>query len=203
MNRSKVLALAIVTAVVSTALLGVGYSTFHATYESSNNTISVGDITAISLGKNNGGSLQEAGNSAFSCDLSMRSVTTVGGTTYSFTSGNSTATILDAYAYQKLSGAPAASGSLTLTITTPGIDWSGVSGSGMTVKAGNVSADDLTLSNGSIVASWNSVSIPAYAASPTTSSGLHIEVTIDSSDAMDISSSSSVCNTVRIALLLE
>ena len=202
MNKMKVISLAIAAVVLSTALLGVGYSAFHATYESTNNTISVGSVTAIALGKNSGGSLTEAGNNAFTSDLSLKSVTTVGGTTYSFSDTTNGGKILDAYAYQKLSGAPAANGSLTLTIATPGIDWSGVSSSGMTVKAGLNDATSITLSNGSITAVWSSVSIPAYAASPTTSNGLHLEVGINADSTRDISFSSSVCNTVTITVLL-
>ena len=111
MNKAKLMSLTLAAVVLSGVLVGVAYSTFHATYESTGNTISVGDVTAISVAQLNGSNLVEATNGSFACDLTVKSTTTARTTTYSFiNTGRTTANLLDAYVYQSLDGAGAATG---------------------------------------------------------------------------------------------
>ena len=203
MDRIKLTALALTVVMLSTALIGVGYSAFHATYESSNNTITVGSVTAISLGTASSNNITDAGNGSFTCDLTLKSLTTQGGTTYTFNSTSAnTAPILDAYVIQKI-GTSSASGKLTVTITTTGINWSNVQQAGVTAKAGETSANTLTLANGSITAIWNSVTIPAHANSPTLSNGLHLKIEISSAQMSNITFQSATCSNVTVTALFE
>lgn len=204
MNKAKLMSLTLAAVVLSGVLVGVAYSTFHATYESTGNTISVGDVTAISVAQLNGSNLVEATNGSFACDLTVKSTTTARTTTYSFiNTGRTTANLLDAYVYQSLDGAGAATGTLTVTIETPGIDWTNVADSGITAQAGTTTATSMELEDGSITLVWDSMTVPAYSNNITTSNTLHVLVTIAALQVSNIDATSTVCNNMTVEVKLQ
>lgn len=188
MNK-KIFACLAVLLIASVGMVGTAYAAYNAPISNTGNTVIINDITAISLGKYADSTMTPVANGSLDSDLSISSVTSGNTTTYSFAGSASSVTMIDVYVYQVLNGAPAATGTLTMTLTTAGIDWSGVNDANITATAGGANGT-ITGTDGALVVTWNDVTIPAYDATPEPSDSVRLVLSINSTGAQELVSTS-------------